>query len=791
MAGTRATLEVNWRSDQGLLDAFDALFAGARLGHEGIVYRDVRAAPANVARRMPGAAAAGPGAPSRRRPRRLHRVRVRRRERMPGRASPPTWPATSSACSPPVSPWPGDPVRPGDIAVLVHRNRDALAVRDALDAAGVPAVVNGAGSVFGTSAAQAWLRLLAALERPASASPAQAAALSPFLGWTAERVALAGEAEWEDLHARLHRWAAVLRLRGVAALLETISRAERLDRRVLRADRRRAPAHRPPPRRPAPARRGHRRAARRHRPHRLAAGAHRRGRRGGRRRGPQPPPRVRRRGRAGPHHLPQQGPGVPGRLLPLPVGPRLHPRGRAAGLPRRRTAGARSTSAATAAPTPTPAGPHIVERRGEELRLAYVALTRARHQVVLWWAGTYDGPRLRAVPAPVLPGRRRERTARRATARRPTTQVVACFERARAASASSGSTAAPARCGSTRSRATSTWPSGGSTGPSTPRGGARPTAASRRASTRRGWAARRRSGGSPTRWWSYPPADDVAGRSRRCGRCRRCWRPCRAAPRSARSCTACWRAPTSPPPTSTPSCGRRSGSGGTRGGRGRRPRPGRRRPGRCHRDAARAGRRRHAAARHRPGRPGRRARLRAAPVSAATRRRGALSVPAIGALLRDHLPAGDPFAGYAARLADPLLQSDCGASCPAASTSCSGRRTAATPSSTTRPTGWAPRRAAERLALPAGGPARRHVRRPLPAPGAALHRGPAPLPALAGCRATTPGATSPACCTCSCGGWSGAATPVVDGSPCGVFGWRPPASLVEALSDLLDRGTPE
>jgi exodeoxyribonuclease V beta subunit len=38
-------------------------------------------------------------------------------------------------------------------------------------------------------------------------------------------------------------------------------------------------------------------------------------------------------------------------------------------------------------------------------------------------------------------------------------------------------------------------------------------------------------------------------------------------------------------------------------------------------------------------------------------------------------------------------------------------------------------------------------------------------------------------------GMAGADTPVIDGSPCGVFGWRPPASLVEALSDLLDWGT--
>jgi exodeoxyribonuclease V beta subunit len=37
-------------------------------------------------------------------------------------------------------------------------------------------------------------------------------------------------------------------------------------------------------------------------------------------------------------------------------------------------------------------------------------------------------------------------------------------------------------------------------------------------------------------------------------------------------------------------------------------------------------------------------------------------------------------------------------------------------------------------------------------------------------------------------GMTGAATPRVGGQPCGVFAWHPPASLVEALSDLLDRG---
>src|SRR4029079_18747263 len=32
----------------------------------------------------------------------------------------------------------------------------------------------------------------------------------------------------------------------------------------------------------------------------------------------------------------------------------------------------------------------IFEQRGEDLRLAYVALTRAQHQAVVWWAGSFD-----------------------------------------------------------------------------------------------------------------------------------------------------------------------------------------------------------------------------------------------------------------------------------------------------------------------------------------------------------------------------------------------------------------
>ena len=97
----------------------------------------------------------------------------------------------------------------------------------------MPAVINGGGSVFATRAAREWLALLEAIERPASPIRARTAALTPFLGWEAERLATVPDEEWEDVHRRLHRWSRILRDRGVAALLEAIMVGEDLAARVL------------------------------------------------------------------------------------------------------------------------------------------------------------------------------------------------------------------------------------------------------------------------------------------------------------------------------------------------------------------------------------------------------------------------------------------------------------------------------------------------------------------------------------------------------------------------------
>ncbi len=244
-AGTRATLNVNWRSDQRLLTAYDQLFGSARLGHPGIVYHRVRAIAAHQAPRLRSAPVDAP-----------LRVRIVDRDaadvgttnkgyarKDPARAhiardlADDVVALLSSAVQIVVPERDGEAahrrVRPGDVAVLVRRNRDAATVREMLEAAGVPAVINGAGSVFASPSARHWLQLLEALERPTSAPRARAAALTPFLGWSAATVAAADDDAWELVHDRLHQWAHVLRSTGVASLLETITLRQRMPERVL------------------------------------------------------------------------------------------------------------------------------------------------------------------------------------------------------------------------------------------------------------------------------------------------------------------------------------------------------------------------------------------------------------------------------------------------------------------------------------------------------------------------------------------------------------------------------
>jgi exodeoxyribonuclease V beta subunit len=78
-----------------------------------------------------------------------------------------------------------------------------------------------------------WLRLLEALERPTARDRASLAALTCFVGWTPEEVASAEDDAWEGLHWSLHRWASLLRDQGIASLFQTVSRSHEVPERVL------------------------------------------------------------------------------------------------------------------------------------------------------------------------------------------------------------------------------------------------------------------------------------------------------------------------------------------------------------------------------------------------------------------------------------------------------------------------------------------------------------------------------------------------------------------------------
>ena len=230
-ADTQQTLGRNWRSDEPVLTGLAAVLGGTALGDPRIVVRPVDAE--HTDRRLDGAP-----------PVRLRQV-TRASFGLKGVKNPKVGEVRDLIYADVAADIvrslrttrlrDGDawrPLMPGDIAVLTRRNADASAIRAALAEAGVPAVESGVSSVFTTPAARHWLSLLTALSQPGHSGRVAAAALTVFVGWPARRLAEAAEPDRDVLSDRLRSWAHVLDERGVAALLEAAS-AEGLTERLL------------------------------------------------------------------------------------------------------------------------------------------------------------------------------------------------------------------------------------------------------------------------------------------------------------------------------------------------------------------------------------------------------------------------------------------------------------------------------------------------------------------------------------------------------------------------------
>lgn len=97
------------------------------------------------------------------------------------------------------------PIQPADVAILVRKGRQAVALQAALQAVGVPAVLTGAASVLASDEARELQRWLEALADPSGGAASRVAASTVLFRWTAAEL-LAVEAEDPDAVARWDRW---------------------------------------------------------------------------------------------------------------------------------------------------------------------------------------------------------------------------------------------------------------------------------------------------------------------------------------------------------------------------------------------------------------------------------------------------------------------------------------------------------------------------------------------------------------------------------------------------------
>ena len=230
------TLPTNHRSDAGLLDGMSAVFGGAALGDERIRVLPVEArhtgrlVDASVPLQLrvvprDGLPAAQNG--TLRTPPAREFVARDLADRVVALLS------GGTSLQPRDDKEPARDLAPGDIAVLVRQNSQATLVQTHLQKAGVPVILTGKTSVFATHAAAEWQRLLEALEQPHRPTRVRRVALTCFAGLDAAGLDAAGDDYADELALKLRVWGAVLEERGVAAMFEAVSLDLRLQPRIL------------------------------------------------------------------------------------------------------------------------------------------------------------------------------------------------------------------------------------------------------------------------------------------------------------------------------------------------------------------------------------------------------------------------------------------------------------------------------------------------------------------------------------------------------------------------------
>ncbi len=213
-ADSRWSLTRNYRTDDGLVRALNAVFGSLQLGDPSIQYRQVTSA-VNPDQQK-----------NRSIPLRIRmttdQTQVKRTSRGAVEKNAGIELISRDVAADIVTALTDKRAVPREIAVLVGRNRDADQVRDALTACGVPAVVRGSRSVFATQAADDVKRLLLALDRPSSTPTLHRLAISSLIGWSTARLASATDQELGGLSRRVTDWAHDLEHDGIAGVFASI-----------------------------------------------------------------------------------------------------------------------------------------------------------------------------------------------------------------------------------------------------------------------------------------------------------------------------------------------------------------------------------------------------------------------------------------------------------------------------------------------------------------------------------------------------------------------------------------
>jgi exodeoxyribonuclease V beta subunit len=220
-ADTIQTLTTNWRSDEPLVTALQVLTRNAALGDPAITVHEVGA-------RHQGSRLSGVPRPE---PLRLRVVQaagfqtnqsgtVKMDQLRPYLAE--DLADDVARLLRPDATYDGEPLAAGDVAILMSSLRHAPLYQAALAKRGVPSVQSGGTSVLVTRAGDEWLALLEALEQPQRTGRIRAVALTSFLGRSPQELDEGGDDLTDELAEQVRRWLDLMRGRGVAAVHESL-----------------------------------------------------------------------------------------------------------------------------------------------------------------------------------------------------------------------------------------------------------------------------------------------------------------------------------------------------------------------------------------------------------------------------------------------------------------------------------------------------------------------------------------------------------------------------------------